>query len=122
MLALGLSAIVLVFFSFPGLLKGQFSVERWLKGFDGSQIYKPQQLDSVAINSEYTIGNLSFYVPKDPMQKSIFPSLSIYDLQIYQYYGVFPQRGGNGFVQRKLSVQEKKQLDGIIRIHEISRP
>ncbi len=109
-----MSIFVLVIFSCPDFVKNRFSMGKWMTGFHMSQLIKPDHLESVKLLNDEKIGNFSFFVPRDPLAKDRFPSLSIYDLRLYQYYSVFPQRSENGFVQRPLTKDEKWKLKQII--------
>ena len=119
------SVFVSVIFIFPGFIQ-KFNVGKKMSGFNWYQLYKPKENNLININSEYKIGNLNFYVPKYPFQKEFFPWLNIYDLKLYDYYGIFPQYLGkdvrNGFLQRKLTKEEKIQLKEIISETEKYNP
>lgn len=123
--AVCLSVFISVIFTFPGFLQ-QFNIGKRLSNFSWSQLYKPQVSSVININSEYKIGNLNFYVPKYPFVKDFLPALNIYDLKLYDYYGIFPQQIGNdyenGFFQRKLTAKEKIQLKKIITETEELKP
>lgn len=120
-----LSFLISTIFTFPGFVQ-RFDVGKKMTSFSWPQLYQPKENKSVNINTEYKIGNLNFYVPKFPFQKDFFPSLNIYDLKLYDYYGVFPQYIGKdfkqGFYQRKLNQQEKNQLKKIISETEKYNP
>ena len=123
--AVCLSVFISVIFTFPGFLQ-QFNIGKRLSNFSWSQFYKPKVSSLININSEYTIGNFIFYVPRYPFEKDFLPALNIYDLKLYDYYGVFPQQMGNdckdGFYQRKLSAEEKIELKKIITETEKLKP
>ncbi|WP_333853404.1 LIC_10190 family membrane protein [Epilithonimonas sp.] len=119
------SVFVSVIFMFPGFVQ-KFNVGKKMTGFSWYQLYKPKENNLVNFNSEYKIGNLNFHVPKYPFQKDFFPSLNIYDLKLYDYYGIFPQYFDKdvqkGFYQRKLTEEEKIQLKEIISETEKYNP
>lgn len=121
-----LSVFISVIFTLPGFVKDKFYTGKWMTGFQMSQLIKPSAFDRVNFNSEYKIGNLNFYVPKYPFQKDFFPWINIYDLKLYDYYGIFPQylddEVKDGFLQRKLTKDEKIQLKKIISETEKYNP
>jgi len=112
-----LSIFIAVVFTFPGFVQ-QFDMGKRMSDFKWSQSYKPNELKSISINQEFKIGNFSFNASKNPNDKVYFPALSIYDLKLYDYYGIFPQYFEkdfkNGIFQRKLTAEEKMQLKNII--------
>jgi len=112
-----ISIFISVIFIFPGFVQ-KFNMGKQMSPFSWSQLYKPKENKSVNINSEYIIGNFNFNVPKYPFEKEFFPSLNIYDLKLYDYYGIFPQYLDkdlkNGFFQRKLTKEERIKLKEII--------
>ena len=120
-----LSVFISVIFMFPGFVQ-KFRVGKQMKEFSFSQLIKPQLPSTFNIYSKYEIGNFNFTVPKYPLEKKVFPSLNIYDLKLYYYYGIFPQCFGkdykNGFFQRKLTETEKKELKNIISETEKLKP
>ncbi|WP_051878526.1 LIC_10190 family membrane protein [Chryseobacterium sp. FH1] len=124
-IAVCLSVFISVIFTFPGFLQ-QFNIGKRLSDFSWSQIYKPKVSSVMNFNSDYQIGNFKFDVPKYPFEKDFFPSINIYDLKLYDYYGVFPQQMGNdykdGLYQRKLTAEEKIQLKKIITETENYQP
>ena len=123
--AVCLSVFISVIFTFPGFLQ-QFNIGKRLSNFSWSQLYKPIEKDLITINEECKIGNFNFNSSQNLNDKVYFPSLNIYDLKLYDYYGVFPQQMGNdckdGFYQRKLSAEEKIELKKIITETEKLKP
>ncbi len=115
-IAVFLSTFISVIFTFPGFVQ-KFNIGKRMSDFSWSQLYKPKEI-SIKINKEHKIGNLTFYASKNLIDKVHFPSLNIYDLKLYSYYGVFPQHlkrdFKDGFFQRKLTNEEKIQLKKII--------
>ncbi len=120
-----ISIFIAVIFIFPGFVQ-KFNIGKQMSVFSWSQLYKPKENNLININSEYKIGNLNFYVPKYPFDRDFFPSLNIYDLKLYDYYGIFPQYLDkdlkSGFFQRKLTEEEKIQLKKIISETEKDHP
>jgi hypothetical protein len=120
------SVFISIIFTFNGFVKYRFQMGKWMTGFQISQLIKPSESKNLNINSEYKMGNLNFFVPKNPFEKTFFPTLNIYDLKLYDYYGIFPQYLGNdlksGFFQRKLTKEEKNQLEKIISETEKYKP
>lgn len=116
-----LSVLVSVLFTFPGFVKDRFHMGKWMTGFHFMQLINPTESEEGNLIT-YQLGNLKFNAAKDLIYKAPVPTLSLYWLETYHYYGVFPQVSGNGFVQRKLSPAEKKQLETIIRDLKKSRP
>ncbi|GGG55208.1 hypothetical protein GCM10007332_16060 [Epilithonimonas arachidiradicis] len=114
-----------VIFIFPGFVQ-KLNVGKKMSGFNWYQLYKPKENNLINFNSDYKIGNLNFHVPKYPFQKEFFPWLNIYDLKLYDYYGIFPQYLDkdlkSGFFQRKLTKEEKIQLKDIISETEKYNP
>ncbi|WDF46821.1 hypothetical protein PQ459_18220 [Chryseobacterium sp. KACC 21268] len=112
-----LSLFVSVIFIFPRMIQ-KFNIGNRMSDFSWSQLYKPAQYNSVKISKNYTIGNLNFNSSKKIEHKDHFPSLNLYDLKLYDYYGIFPQYlvkdYKSGFFQRKLTAAEKIQLKKII--------
>ncbi|WP_379968784.1 LIC_10190 family membrane protein [Epilithonimonas sp. UC225_85] len=122
--AVFLSIFISVIFTFPGFIQ-QFNIGKRMEEFSWSQLYKPKQVQ-IRINKNYKIGNFNFNASKDPVDKVHFPALNIYDLKLYDYYGVFPQYFGkdfkDGIFQRKLNPDEKNQLKNIIAETEKLKP
>ncbi|RKE88770.1 LIC_10190 family membrane protein [Epilithonimonas arachidiradicis] len=120
-----LSVFMSVIFIFPGFVQ-KLNVGKKMSGFNWYQLYKPKENNLINFNSDYKIGNLNFHVPKYPFQKEFFPWLNIYDLKLYDYYGIFPQYLDkdlkSGFFQRKLTKEEKIQLKDIISETEKYNP
>lgn len=120
-----ISVFISVLFLFPGFLK-QYKIGERLSDFHFSQIYKPRETELVIINQEHKIGNFKFRSGKSLYDKFYFPTLSLYDLELYDYYGIIPQQIGknykNGFFQRKLTLDEKIQLKKIIAETKKSQP
>lgn len=112
-----LSVFIAVIFTFPGFIQ-KFNVGKKMSEFSWSQFYKPKDVSQIKANPDFRIGNFNFNASKDPVDKVHFPALNIYDLKLYDYYGVFPQYFGkdhkNGMFQRKLTADEKIQLKKII--------
>jgi len=120
-----LSIFISVIFTFPGFIQ-KYNIGKRMSAFNFSQLYKPQVNSAINIYSEYKIGNFIFNVPKDPLNKNAFPVLNVYDLKLYDYYGIFPQYFGkdykSGFFQRRLTDTEKVQLKNIISQTEKLNP
>lgn len=118
------SGIILLIFSFPNALNRnrELRKNKIFTGFSISQIWKPTQFSGINIAKEYQLGNLKFNSSKTYNYQTPFPSIPLYNLELYQYYGIFPQRFGNGFVQKNLSEEEKRQLGKIISEMENSKP
>ena len=99
---------------------------KWMSGFSSCQIYKPKTIKQVDVNKNFKLGNLSFSTSKDIRNKTHFPVLGLYDLKLYDYYGIFPQYFGNdfknGIFQRKITAQEKIRLKEIIAETEKQNP
>lgn len=108
------SLLISVIFTFLGFITSRFQMGKWMTGFRWSQLYEPNTVKSSQLSEENIIGNFKFNVPKNPFDKKTFPSLNIYDLKLYHYYGIFPQNSKDGFIQRKLTDTEKIQLKKII--------
>ncbi|MBV6879918.1 hypothetical protein NG800_010610 [Epilithonimonas ginsengisoli] len=123
--AVFLSIFIAVVFTFPGFVQ-QFDMGKRMSAFKWSQFYKPNELRSISSNQEFKIGNFNFNASKDPSDKVHFPALSIYDLKLYDYYGIFPQYFKkdfkNGIFQKKLTASEKIQLKNIISETEKLKP
>ena len=123
--AVCLSVFISVIFTFPGFIQ-QFNIGKRLSNFSWSQLYRPIELDFINVNEEYKIGNFNFNSSQNLNDKVHFPSLNIYDLKLYDYYGIFPQHIGkdlrDGFYQRKLSAEEKIELKKIITEKEKLKP
>lgn len=119
------SIFLAVIFTFPQFLQ-QFNIGKRMSSLHFSQLYKPKQIDSGGFNNEHKIGNFTFKTSKNPVDKVHFPSLNIYDLKLYDYYGIFPQYFkqdfDGGILQRKLSETEKIQLKKIISETEKLNP
>lgn len=113
-IAMCMSAFILLIFSVPGAVKDRLMVGKWLTGLQLSQFYKPAFSKEVKIYKQETVGNFNFNASENPFSKDRFPSLSLYDLKLYNYYGIIPQQDGNGFVQRKMTPKEKLQLQQIM--------
>ncbi len=113
-----LSILILVIFIFPESLRDRYHMARQMTGFHRTQFFTPNQLKAVSIEKEGKIGNLTFHVSQDSFHKNIFPTLSLYNLKLYGYYGIFPQYLdndlGQGFFQRKLTEEETIHLKKII--------
>lgn len=120
-----LSIFIAVVFTFPSFVQ-QFDMGKGMSAFKWSQFYKPNELRSISSNQEFKIGNFNFNASKDPSDKVHFPALSIYDLKLYDYYGIFPQYFEkdfkNGIFQKKLTASEKIQLKNIISETEKLKP
>jgi hypothetical protein len=120
-----LSIFLSVMFTFPGFLQ-KFNIGKRMSDFSWSQLYKPAAINLININKDYKIGNFIFKASENLQDKVHFPSLSIYDLKLYDYYGVFPQYFGknhkDGIFQRKLTDDEKVQLKKIIFETEKLKP
>jgi len=116
-----LSIFISILFTFPGFIKHRFYMGRWMSGFHMSQLIKPTEYKSEESKS-FQLGNLKFYTTKGLIYETAFPAMSLYWLKTYQYYDVFPQKSDNGFIQKKLSKQEQKQLAEIIEDLEKSKP
>jgi len=123
--AVFLSVFISLIFTFPGFIQ-KFGIGKQMKEFSFSKLVKPKVTSVLNVNSEYKIGNFNFKVPKYPLEKKVFPSLNIYDLKLYYYYGIFPQCFGkdykSGFFQRKLTETEKNELKNIISETEKLKP
>ena len=123
--AVFISIFIAVVFTFPIFVQ-QFDVGKQMSAFTWSQFYKPNELKPMSINQEFKIGNFSFNASKNLSDKVHFPALSIYDLKLYDYYGIFPQYFEkdfkNGIFQRKLTAEEKIQLKNIISETEKLNP
>ncbi|SEQ69036.1 LIC_10190 family membrane protein [Epilithonimonas lactis] len=115
--AVFLSIFILVVFTFPVFVQ-QFNMGKRMSDFSFSQLYRPKELKTTHTNKEFRIGNFSFKVSKSFSGEATFPTVNIYNLRLYDYYGIFPQYLGTnlhqGIFQRKLSVEEKIQLKKII--------
>ncbi len=107
------SVLIGVIFTFPGFVKGKSHMGKWMSGFQMSQMIKPTEFKSENPRS-YQLGNLKFNATKGLIDKTQFPTLSLYWLHTYQYYNIFPQVSDNGFIQKKLSKKEKIELQEII--------
>lgn len=116
-----LSILISILFTFPGFVKNQFQNGIWMKDLLWSQMIKPVELQSDVFKT-YQLGNLKFNSTKKLNYKTNFPSIALHQLRIFQYYNVFPQKSDNGFIQKKLSKQEQKQLVEIIEDLEKSKP
>ena len=112
-----LSVFLSVMFTFPGFIQ-KFNVGKRMSYFSFSQLYRPTEINLVNINKECKIGNFNFNASKKPEDKVHFPALNLYDLKLYDYYGIFPQYFGKdfkkGIFQRKMTNDEKIQLKNII--------
>ena len=124
-IAVFLSIFISVIFTFPGFVQ-QYNMGKWMSGFSWSQIYKPKTIKQVDVNKNFKLGNLSFSTSKDIRNKNHFPVLGLYDVKLYEYYGIFPQYFGNdfknGIFQRKITAQEKIRLKEIIAETEKQNP
>lgn len=120
-----LTVFISLIFTFPNILQ-QFNIGKRMSGFSWAQLYKPKEVISVKINQEFKIGNFSFNTSKDLQDKTHFPALNIYDLKLYDYYGIFPQYFGKdykeGIYQQKMNGSEKMQLKKIIYETEKLKP
>lgn len=124
-IAVFLSIFITIVFTFPVFVQ-QFNMGKRMSDFIWSQLYRPRELKSNMTNKEFKIGNFRFNASKNLSDKVHFPALSIYDLKLYDYYGIFPQYFGedfhDGIFQRKLSEKEKIQLKKIIAETEKLKP
>jgi hypothetical protein len=120
-----ISIFISVIFVFPGFVQ-TLNIGKQMSAFSWSQLYKPEENNLININSGYKIGNLNFNVPTYPFDRDFSPSLNIFDLKLYDYYGIFPQYLDkdvkSGFFQRKLTKEEKIQLKEIISETEKYNP
>jgi len=116
-----LSIFISILFTFPGFVQNQFQNAVLMKEFQWSQIIKPIEQQSHAFET-YQLGNLKFNSTKKLNYKTDFPAIALYQLKIFQYYNIFPQKSDSGFIQKKLSKKEQKQLAEIIEDLEKSKP
>ena len=120
-----LSIFIAIIFTFPGFVQ-RFNIGKQMSGFCWSQFYKPKVIGQMKVIPTYQIGNFHFNASKDPVDKVHFPALNLYDLKLYDYYGIFPQYLGkdpkDGIFQRKLKADEKIQLKKIISKTEKLKP
>jgi len=119
--AVFLSVLIAVLFSFPGFVKHRFHMGKWMSGFTVSQLIRPVEFHEDSYKS-YQLGNLKFNATRKLIYKTPFPAMSLYWLKTYEYYNVFPQRDKNGFVQKKLTSEERSELRKIISDLEKSAP
>lgn len=117
-----LSFITGTFLTFPKLTKTvfpSFNLGYFMTGFSENQFFKPASFELKNYNT-YQIGNLKFNVVQQyPFSfDTPLPSISPYFLQKYLEAGIFPQLQGKalkeGFIWRKMSEEEKIQLQKII--------
>ena len=116
-----LSIFISILFSFPRFVQNQFQNGIWMKEFRWSQIIEPIEPQS-NIFKTYQLGNLKFNSTKKLNYKTDFPAIALYQLRIFQYYNIFAQKSDCGFIQKKLSEKEQKQLAEIIENLEKSKP
>lgn len=117
-----LSFITGTFLTFPKLTKTvfpSFNLGYFMTGISENQFFKPASFELKNYNT-YQIGNLKFNVVQQyPFSfDTPLPSISPYFLQKYLEAGIFPQLQGKalkeGFIWRKMSEEEKIQLQKII--------
>lgn len=117
-----LSFITGIFLTFPKLTKTvfpSFNLGYFMTGFSENQFFKPASFELENYKT-YQIGNLKFnLVQQYPFSfDTPLPSISPYFLQKYLEAGIFPQLQGKalkeGFIWRKMSEEEKIQLQKII--------
>jgi len=125
LIALFLSVFITVNFTFPGFVQ-KLGLGKRMSDFRWLQLYQPQHLAQNSPIKQFKIGNLSFNASRDPVSKVHFPALSISDLKLYYYYGIFPQYFKKDLkdwiFQRKMTSQEKIQLKNIISETEKFKP
>lgn len=116
------SGIIGVFLTFPNVTKTvfpSFNLGYFMTGFSENQFFKPASFELENYKT-YQIGNLKFNVVQQyPFSfDTPLPSISPYFLQKYLEAGIFPQLQGKalkeGFIWRKMSEEEKIQLQKII--------
>lgn len=116
-----LSIFISILFTFPGFVKHRFYMGRWMSGFQSSQLIKPTEFKSEDFKS-FQLGNLTFNATKGLIDRAPFPAISLYWLKTYQYYNLFPQNSDNGFIQKKLTEKDRKNLQTVIDNLENANP
>ncbi len=119
--AVFLSVLIAVLFTFPGFVKHRFHMGKWMSGFTASQLIRPVEFQNQKYKS-YQLGNLKFNATKNLIYKTPFPAMSLYWLKTYEYYNIFPQLDKNGFIQKKMTTEERSELRKIIIDLEKSTP
>lgn len=108
-----LSTFIIILFTFPGFIKHRFYMGRWMSGFQLSQLVKPTEFKTEHSKS-FLIENLRFNATKGLIYKAPFPAISLYWLRTYQYYNVFPRKSNKGFIQKKMTENDKVILQEMI--------
>ena len=122
--SLTLCLIFLLLLAFPSIL------QKTVSGFNPASMLKTADFKSVIFPQNYKlkkfqtekVGNLEFNI-STPYRFNFDtppPAVTLYNLGLYHYLGVFPQRMDStdihqGFYMKKLSPTEKNQLDIIIQ-------
>ncbi|WP_300670045.1 hypothetical protein [Soonwooa sp.] len=119
----GLSAIILVFLTFPKSLQSSipsFNLGNMMMGWEKLQFLRPANFNLNKYKT-YQIGNLKFNIVKDyPFSfDTALPAISPDYLRDYEKVGVFPQKIGqdlkNGFIWKKMTPAEHQELQRIIK-------
>ena len=117
-----LSVLLGVFLSFPNVLKTAvptFRPGNFMTGFKTEQLYKPYHFKLEKFKT-YQLGNLRFNVVQNyPFSfDTPLPAISPQFIQEDLDAGIFPQLKGKtlkeGFIWRKISEEEKKQIQEIL--------
>ena len=119
--AVFLSVLTAVVFTFPDFVKQRFHFGKWMSEFTSSQLIRPVELHIENYKS-YQLGNLKFNATKKLIEQAPFPAIPLYWLKTYEYYNIFPQLDKGGFVQRKMTNEERLELKKIIVDLEKSTP
>ena len=119
--AVFLSVLTAVVFTFPDFVKQSFHLGKRMSGFTASQLIRPVELHIENYKS-YQFGNLKFNATEKLIEQAPFPAIPLYWLKTYEYYNIFPQLDKGGFVQRKMTNEERLELKKIIVDLEKSTP
>ncbi|AKK71842.1 membrane protein [Chryseobacterium gallinarum] len=118
-----ISLIMISLLSFPALIQQylpSFRLGNFIAGFDSNQIYKPGTYEYNHFDSFQT-GNLQFNVSKDYPYNfdTPLPAISVSYIFDDAKSGIFPQLADKknirkGFIWKKMTPQEKKEVQNVI--------
>ena len=125
----GIAVILVVFLSFPAILNKiipSFRLSNFMKGMYKEQIFIPQNYNWQKF-TKIQLGNVSFNLVKDYVY--IFdtptPGITLYNLQEYLKMNYIPQyidaKSKKGFYPKTLSVDERKQLENLIKEFSVKK-